>query len=991
MGPQQEYFMASIFATLKSIDQRQPTLELPLSLQAPELSLVDLATCPNVIEDARYDLELTIDLNELQAQLSAYHAALDAAKDLAEDEAPVPEESAALNGAPLSPGALLARRDLGISDDGDEFNELAEITTLGTQLYDSSAQQARTLLTPAGLFKGIARITVKINDQVNDKGYVEFQVNHDVLTAKFVADERNLGYNNQLFLMQYDTVTLSLTLTLKDRSELTLYSNFLLCASQHQSDNRNISQILTELTAIQDDTILELMFAQRTAHESLNTNLFGGHRAYQSLSSYVTLLEQVLSCYRANYNYFRTLARHMLVKSDIVTSFDQVRMMTQRSQQWLTQNLHVLSEVSPEQAALTYLGKNYLPMQMQSTINVKSFDTYENRVVVGFLQMVLHNASKIGQDYKAFLQEHLSSIKVLRAQLKERGLPYEAPIITLKFLQFQKCEQELNHLYELITDLNGLYRNYEQLFKLKDVLLRNFPRKAKAFQEIKPYAQVFHTINRWFRYGEFSLQKDMLFLQGKTLDKLFEYYCLYRLLDMLIGAGFTPIAGEAAFTFAYAHNKPMLEAPRMARPSSGPRVTLRRSFSTAFGSAANNTSGSAISSATSSAAPHRPWNPNANQGNAWVSPGQRSGYVRPYQRPQNQGVDVHSTRINPHSARFDPKQQVRNSQAARFDPRNNVRAYGPGSGSSGASYGSSYGTNASGNVGYAGNAGNAGSVGSAARTSGFSRRQPGMSVSANYHYDEPVANTYVLTRGKQKVTVYYQPVISTTAFYNQIFAFRTSGATSKGHYFDDNYYSPDFILKFSSGDSIPGDDDYVILDAKFARSSNVIEYYLEDLIKKYSTNTAIAVLRRTHVLQENEASDEGDELEQIQSTPIEGISGYELVATKTPRMIMALHGRVASDSTTGLRERASGGSSANNTEGKDAASAAPSERVRYWRYHNTPLARLIQPATNIGVLELSSNEQATKFLWNEIVKTLPYLAQSAKAQPSPAAPQAPDA
>lgn len=924
-----------------------------MSLQAPELSSVDLASCPNVIEDASYELELKLDLDELQRELTAAaqerHAAQAKLNELLDqDQEEEAEASSTLSAgaAAVSAGATLARRDLGLAESEDEIS--AEGTALGAQLYP---QQTHTLFRPTGAFKGIGSIALKINDQ--DKGFFSYRIlsesrnsaaseqsapwertsgftapntDNSILIGQLNPDTRTGHNNNQLFLLQYDTVTLSIVLTLNDRSEITLYSGFLLCASQHQSDNRNISQILTELTAIEDDTILDLMFAHRSKQESLSSNFFGGHRAYQSLSSYVALLEQVHNCYRDNYNYFRTLARHMLVKANIVTSFDRVRMLTHQSQMWLTHNLQVLTEVLPEQAAVNYLGKNYLPMQMQSTTNVKSYDTYENRVVVGFLQLVLHNAGKIAQDYKDFLHEHLNSIKDLRSKLNAKGDTYEAPIITLKFLQYQKCEQELEHLYELLTDLNSIYRGYAQLFKLKGALLHNLPRKAKAFQEIKPYAQVFHTINRWFRFGEFSLQKDMLFLQGKTLDKLFEYYCLYRILDMLLKAGFTPISGEASYTFAYAQNEPTWQAP-LTQPTNyqGHQWEPRR-----VSPASSHQASSVESAANASAA-----------GSNIQGPSPRNSYIRHYQRPNNQGVAMPNTRVNRLSARFTPGAEhlqgptARKGFTERFDPRNNMRY-----------------RNGFHNPNQA--------------TTGGTRRIGSMAVRANYHYDDPVANTYVLTRGKQKVTVYYQPVISTSAFYNQIFAFRTNGTTNTGRYFEDNFYSPDFILKFSSGDSFQGDDDYVIIDAKFARSSNVIDFYIDDLIKKYSTNTAIAVLRRTQVLR-----DEDDEDIAPQGTPIEGMPGYEFVGTKTPRMIMALHGRVAS--TSSFKERVA---SLNSEPQGDAA--PKSDQARYWHYHNTPMAQFFQPSTNIGVLELGTNESSTQILWSELVRTLPYLERGLK-------------
>ena len=814
--------MAAIFATLIS---SQGHIHLPLTLQEPKLRAIDIATCPNVIEDARYDLDLTIDFNELEPLLAASNA----------------EETELTDAEPLSQGARLAQYDLGlIGPDEDEL----------TRNY------ARTLFTPADQPKSIKRLTLKINDQ--DKGELSLlpPSRRNLVQAKFVPDARR--NHPQIFLTQYDTVTLGITVELSDGTEFTLYGeSFLLCASRNQSDNRNISQILMELTSIEDDTILDLMFAHAADKENLQSNFFGAHRSYKSLSSYVELVAQVLSCYQSHYHYFRTMAKHMLVKADIVTSFDKVRMLTHKSQMWLTQNLHVLAQVVPEQAALTYLGQSYLPMQLQSTTNVKSFDTYENRVVVGFLQMVVHNVSKTAQEYKNFLDDNEHSLQALRAKLKEQGTNYEAPIITVKSLQYQKCQQELEQLKQHLTELSELYRHYAQLFKFKHVLLHQLPRQAKAFQELKPYAQIFHTIHRWFRYGEFSLQKDKLFLQSKTLDKLFEYYCLYRLLDMLLTAGFTPIHGEASFTFDYARNEPFLQAP-------------------------------------------------------WGA--QRSSYAV--------------------SGRY--ADQSRYTEPARYADPVGLRADRRPA----AAYGCGY---------------HQGQSLSPMRPTGS---MGSICVRNNYSYEDPIANTYVLTRGKQKVTVYYQPVISTTSFYNKIFAFRTNCKTQRGRNNPDNFYCPDFILKFSSGDSIPGDDDYIVLDAKFSRSDNVIDLYLEDLIKKYSTNMTIAVLRRTQVVKDGHAAD--DELAP-QTNAEEVFPGYQLVGTKSPCMIMALNGRVT-------RAQHSSG----------ASGASPTPRYRAYDYHDSPLARLLRPATTIGVLELSAQTQeATKFLWDKITRTLPYLQQGA--------------
>lgn len=95
-------------------------------------------------------------------------------------------------------------------------------------------------------------------------------------------------------------------------------------------------------------------------------------------------------------------------------------------------------------------------------------------------------------------------------------------------------------------------KQYSSLFDVQPLVLNTLPRKTNTFCEIKPYAQVFEIIVRWFRYGEYSLEKERLILQVKTLDKLFEYYCLLRLLKLLADNGYQKAnVKEPVFKFDY--------------------------------------------------------------------------------------------------------------------------------------------------------------------------------------------------------------------------------------------------------------------------------------------------------------------------------------------------------------------------------------------------------------------------------------------------------
>lgn len=208
----------------------------------------------------------------------------------------------------------------------------------------------------------------------------------------------------------------------------------------------------------------------------------------------------------------------------------------------------------------------------------------------------------------------------------------------------------LGKLKHSIDALQNIYKRYVTLFNVYTSVLTTLPRKTSTFCEIKPYAQVFEIILRWFQYGEYSLEKEKLILQVKTLDKLFEYYCLLRLLKLLASNGY-----------------------------------------------------------------------------------KKADFKTPVYKFDYTAVDDY------------------------------------------------------------------------------------------YQNEKDVANTYMLSNGHITVTLYYQPVISSYCFENEITLYRTT--TSKG------YYVPDFILKFASSEH---DEEYVILDAKFSSRQSIREHHLPEVIRKYS-------------------------------------------------------------------------------------------------------------------------------------------------------------
>lgn len=91
-----------------------------------------------------------------------------------------------------------------------------------------------------------------------------------------------------------------------------------------------------------------------------------------------------------------------------------------------------------------------------------------------------------------------------------------------------------------------------------------------------------------------------------------------------------------------------------------------------------------------------------------------------------------------------------------------------------------------------------------------------------YKNEKDVANTYLFERGKLIAKLYYQPVVLSDGYQNDLELYKI---TDNGR----NYYTPDFILKILNQNK----NYYFIFDSKFYNRKNIKNHYLRECIMKY--------------------------------------------------------------------------------------------------------------------------------------------------------------
>ncbi|MDR3334510.1 MAG: DUF2357 domain-containing protein [Treponema sp.] len=352
----------------------------------------------------------------------------------------------------------------------------------------------------------------------------------------FYDDTEDEG-GSPIFNLYYDLIKLSLKVQFTDQSYIFFSSNYLLCFNRDAVTAENVEALIKYLVEFNDDTINRWMYAPRS--RSGNTNLFlesglQKNSSYKSLHSYIQLLTSIYISYKENYPIFKSNIRHRIVKDNTLQTYDKIRNINTTSMQWLFQNIGQLVEVSTN-TTVQLNGRNYIPFQMNVEKAMKNFDIYENRVVSGFLLLVSKHARQIEEQLIRWITDETKIVDNLR-QMEREG--FHAPIIAVKQMQLANTQQLLNTLQELIVNISVQYSKYQEISIYSDRPMTGIPKKTKIFQEVRSYRLIFEQIMKWYKFGEFTLVKESLIFNVKTLDKLYEYYCLCKLLTMFKNSGF---------------------------------------------------------------------------------------------------------------------------------------------------------------------------------------------------------------------------------------------------------------------------------------------------------------------------------------------------------------------------------------------------------------------------------------------------------------------
>lgn len=363
----------------------------------------------------------------------------------------------------------------------------------------------------------------------NNNEIIEFEI-------KFLDENQRQLKTKQLFLLYYEIVKIKLVINYMG-GKIELFSSEIPCVSKNIHNFKNVEQMIMDILDFNDDTITEWVYNVHSHKENENYGLLQGafkKNTPKSLFSFIQLLKEIYNCYQKNIYLFKNQLKHIIIDRAKLIPYHQVKSMGHNEFVWLMHNADQLKETT-RTSTIKYNGVSFLPNKIRAEKTIRNKDVYENRIVFSFLKLLYSRILTVKNGYGFYLKNERDIISKF-TYLEHEG--FYSPILQVKQVQITRGDKLLKELELLEESFSKLILVYQSIFECKVVRTNGIPRKTKTFQFVKHYKEIYNVILQWYIFGDFNLNKEELLLKIKKIDRIYEYYCLIKLLKMAKDRGY---------------------------------------------------------------------------------------------------------------------------------------------------------------------------------------------------------------------------------------------------------------------------------------------------------------------------------------------------------------------------------------------------------------------------------------------------------------------
>ncbi len=250
----------------------------------------------------------------------------------------------------------------------------------------------------------------------------------------------------------------------------------------------------------------------------------------QTLETQMLLAIEIARVYESSFGYFKTNSAFKLEKIPYVGPIEQLQAITPDTLRYMATH--------PEELCESHLGQGiqlgsrvFQPQRTLILQNRRSYNTYENRIVMGFLRYML-----------ATVEGLQKKVEKLWNQCSKKETFDEDYVDSSYYLTFGLQESLRNgreRLNTLKDKFMQLWVMYQSVFHFTPETVSVQPAPSHIFISVPQYNQVYRQIEKWFSAGLYDFQKESYLLSIIKIPSMYEGYLLLKFISFFRQIGYT--------------------------------------------------------------------------------------------------------------------------------------------------------------------------------------------------------------------------------------------------------------------------------------------------------------------------------------------------------------------------------------------------------------------------------------------------------------------
>jgi hypothetical protein len=307
-----------------------------------------------------------------------------------------------------------------------------------------------------------------------------------------------------------------------DGEERIFYSDFIRIATTKQT----AIQVEHMLGEIEENlpNFLEICFSRNRKKSGLIKNNI------RSIWNTLKIVDEIIMVYEENYGYFSNHKKASVEPVAAIVDAKAMQMIDQESLRWIACNPGNLIKTEKD-SGIVIKDKNFIPLKVKTYLSQYSYDVYENRVVLGFLQNVVNY---LDNQILCFNKEIIELENVPESIVVQLPNTHELTGRCI-YIYYKGIIERFDAKRSVLQEI---YYRYQIILKCPVDSLYGTPKLTNTFKQVYHYRLCYECMVKWFESGDYTFNHLNYLFKLKTLSRIFEYYCLIKLQTALGRAGY---------------------------------------------------------------------------------------------------------------------------------------------------------------------------------------------------------------------------------------------------------------------------------------------------------------------------------------------------------------------------------------------------------------------------------------------------------------------